>query len=162
MRLRGCRLDFGKFSWRDRNCVIGRELERERKTFMERGILRKAELQNSLIFLIFLFISCPLLIKVQSCLELWAGWGMLSLIGGGYFTSFSHSSRLSQIWNACLMYRVTTCFQAWPKFMLNTHFYFKQKLKLNLLYLLILKFTEMLFLLVILYQWKISIFFKLF
>ena len=137
--------------------MIGWELERERKTFMEREILRKTELQESLNFLIFSFYSSAL--QSTELSELWAGWGGVTSEWGRLFHSlFSHSSRLSQTWNACPMCWIITCFQVWPKFMLKTHLNFKWELKLNIFYILILKFIRMLFLPEVLCKWKISLY----
>lgn len=149
----------GKFSWRTWCWMVGRELERERKVFMEREILRKAELQKKSYCSYLSFYPLSSSLQSAQLSELWAGWGgVISEWRRLFHFPFSHSSRLSQIWNACLTFWVTTCFQVWPKLTLKTYWHFKQELKLDLFYILILKFIGMIFLSGMLCPWKIPVY----
>lgn len=69
--------------------MIVRELERKRKTFVERRILRKAGLKKKKSYFSYLSFY-PLSLSPQSAeLSEWrAEWGGLSLNGGGSLTSF--------------------------------------------------------------------------
>lgn len=64
------------------------ELERERKTWVESEILRKAELQEKFFFFFLIFPFIPLLLKVQICLRYKQGGEVLSLNEEGFSTSF--------------------------------------------------------------------------
>lgn len=96
--------------------MIGRELERARKTFVEIEILRKAGLQKKCYFPHLPFYPLSSSLQRAQTSGLQAGWGgVISERRRHFHFLFSHSSRLSQTSNACLTCPVTTCFQVHVK-----------------------------------------------